>query len=58
MVLVDNNINVLESQLEHWQEILEKNKLKIGKNKTEFLKFRFNNTIGGNESDYNVRPKD
>lgn len=55
MILVYYNINVLENQLEHWREVTEKNKLKIGKSKTEFFKFRFNNMIEGIGSDYNAR---
>lgn len=42
VALVDKkHLKVLEGKLKHWQEILEKNLLKISKAKAEFLELRF-----------------
>lgn len=55
MVLVDKNADVLEGKLERWREILEKNRSKISRAKTEFLELRFKNKARGTDSDRNVR---
>lgn len=57
MVLINENTNVLEDKLERWWGALEKNGLKTRRAKTKFLKFSFNNMVGGNESDRNVKLK-
>lgn len=38
VLLVDENTNALESKLKYWREVLENNKLKINRAKTEFLR--------------------
>lgn len=54
MVFINENTNVLEGKFEYWQEVLEKNELKRSRAKTEYLEFRFNNKIRGNENDHNL----
>lgn len=42
-------------KLKRWREVLKKNGLEISIAKTEVLKFKFNNKVGRNGSDYSIR---
>lgn len=56
VVLVDKNKNVLvEGKFKRWQEILEKNGLKISNVNTKIFKFMFKNKVEKYVSDHNVR---
>lgn len=47
---------MLESKLEQWEEVLERNGMKTSRSKTEFLEFRFRNEARSYGSGYGVRP--
>lgn len=56
MVLVEKNTNVLESSLEHWLVVSEKNGLIISRAEMEFSEeVKFKNKVKRNKSDHNVR---
>lgn len=48
-------IQMCVSKLKRWQKVLEKNRLKIDKVKTELLELRFKNKVGRKEIDHNLR---